>query len=97
MLAAIQRLLEDRATEVIVLISKPPSPIVAARVLDAVASSPKPVVVNFLGGDPAAALAVGAHPAPTFESAARIAVALAEARGAPRPPADPGPIAPAPP
>jgi FdrA protein len=92
MLAAIQRLLADRATEVIVLISKPPSPIVAARVLDAVSSSPKPVVVNFLGGDPATALAVGAHPAPTFESAARTAVALADARWTPTAPTDPGPI-----
>jgi len=62
---------------VIVLISKPPSATVAARILDAVRSSPKPVVVNFLGGDAGAVEAVGAHPAPTFESAARLAVALA--------------------
>ena len=77
MLAAIRRLLDDPATEVIVLISKPPSPAVAARILETVRSSPKPIVVTFLGGDPEAIRAVGAHPAATFESAARLAVALA--------------------
>jgi len=77
MLAAFGQLLADPATEVIVLISKPPSPTVATRILEAVRSSPKPVVVNFLGGDPEAVLAVGAHPAATFEAAARLAVALA--------------------
>jgi FdrA protein len=83
MLAATRRLLADPATTVIVLISKPPSAVVAARILDAVRSSPKPVVVNFLGGDAAAAEAVGAHHAPTFESAARVAVALAQGEPAP--------------
>ena len=78
MLAAIRLLLADPGTAVIVLISKPPSAAVAARILDAVRSSPKPVVVNFLGGDAAAVEAVGAHPAPTFESAARLAVALVD-------------------
>jgi FdrA protein len=77
MLAAIRLLRADPGTAVIVLISKPPSAAVAARILDAIRSSPKPVVVNFLGGDAAAVEAVGAHPAPTFESAARLAVALA--------------------
>jgi FdrA protein len=77
MLAATRRLLADPETKVIVLISKPPSAVVAARILDAVRSSPKPIVVNFLGGDAAAVEAVGAHHAPTFESAARLAVALA--------------------
>jgi len=81
MLAALELLQADPATEVIVLISKPPSPAVAARILETARSSPKPVVVNFLGADPEAVLAVGAHPAATFESAARLAVALA--RGEP--------------
>jgi FdrA protein len=83
MLAAIRQLLADPETDVIVLISKPPSPIVAARILEAVRSSPKPIVVNFLGGDPAIVEAAGAHPAATFEGAARVAVALA--RGEPIP------------
>jgi succinyl-CoA synthetase alpha subunit len=76
MAAAIDLLLADAATSVIVLISKPPAATVAARILAAISRSPKPVVVNFLGGDAADVDAVGAHPAPTFEAAARIAVAL---------------------
>ena len=93
MLAAIRQLLADPATEVIVLISKPPSPEVATRILDAIRSSPKPVVVNFLGGDPSAVRAVGAHPAATFEAAAQIAVALAGVGPSPDGLADSGPIA----
>jgi FdrA protein len=91
MLAAIRLLMGDPATEVVVLISKPPSPLVATRILDAVRKAPKPVVVNFLGGDPAAVRAAGAHPAATFEDAARLAVALArgEAPGATDGAADP--------
>jgi FdrA protein len=89
MLAATRRLLADPETKVIVLISKPPSAAVAARILDAVRSSPKPVVVNFLGGDAAAVQAVGAHPAPTFESAARLAVTLAAGHPVPEPTTDP--------
>ncbi len=37
-------------TEVIVLISKPPSNIIAERIVEAVKDSPKPVVINFVGG-----------------------------------------------
>jgi FdrA protein len=81
MLAAISRLMDDPATTVVVLISKPPSPLVAARILDAIRGAPKPVVVNFLGGDPLAVRAVGARPAATFEAAARLAVALARGDG----------------
>jgi succinyl-CoA synthetase alpha subunit len=77
MLAALRQLLADPGTEVLVLISKPPSPTVAKRILDAVSGASKPVIVNFLGGDPAAVRAVGGHPAFTFEEAARIAVDLA--------------------
>lgn len=77
MLAAIERLLGDPTTRVLVLISKPPSAAVAARVLDAVRDAEKPVVVNFLGADPGASRAAGAHPASTFEAAARVAVDLA--------------------
>jgi succinyl-CoA synthetase alpha subunit len=77
MLAAIDRLIADPATDVLVLISKPPAPSVAARVIDAVRGAPKPVVVNFLGGEPEAVRAAGAYPASTFEAAARIATALA--------------------
>jgi succinyl-CoA synthetase alpha subunit len=81
MLAGIDRLAADPGTDVIVLISKPPAASVAERVLTAAGRAGKPVVVNFLGGDPAAAAAVGATHAPTFEAAARIAVDLAGGSG----------------
>jgi FdrA protein len=89
MLAATRRLQADPATKVIVLISKPPSAVVAARILDAVRSSPKPIVVNFLGGNAATVEAVGAHFAPTFESAARVAVELAAGNPVGEPGTDP--------
>ncbi|MDX1438239.1 MAG: acyl-CoA synthetase FdrA, partial [Anaerolineales bacterium] len=53
-LQGLELLSKDAATEVIVFISKPPDPEVAARLLRAARSIPKPVVVNFIG-----------HPAPT--------------------------------
>jgi FdrA protein len=77
MLAAIDLLLADPGTQVVVLISKPPAASVASAILNAVRGASKPVVVNFLGGDPAAVRTVGAHPAATFEAAARAATALA--------------------
>ncbi len=80
MQAAIERLAADAGTRVIVLISKPPAPTVAKRVLDLARASGKPVVVNFLGGDPAAIRAAGAVPAATLEDAARAAIALARGK-----------------
>jgi FdrA protein len=79
MLAAIGALMADPGTQVVVLISKPPSAAVATKILDVIRGAPKPVVVNFLGGEPAAVRAVGAYPAATFEEAARLATALARA------------------
>ena len=77
MLAALERLAADPGTELIVLISKPPSASVAERVLAAAAAVGKPVIVNFLGGDPDAVTAAGSIPAATFEAAATIASAMA--------------------
>lgn len=76
MLAALERLLSDQGTEVVVLISKPPSPSVANRVLAAASAASKPVVINFLGGDGDAIRASGADPATTFEEAAEKAASL---------------------
>lgn len=45
---------EDEQTQVIVLISKPPAPSVAERVLDVATGGNKPVVVIFVGADHAA-------------------------------------------
>lgn len=48
-LQGLRLLQEDEQTRVIVLISKPPAPQVAEKVLTAAASGGKPVVVNFVG------------------------------------------------
>ncbi len=54
MLQGLQALQADPATSVIGLISKPPAPEVAARILAQAGASPKPTVVCFLGlSDPA--------------------------------------------
>ena len=81
MLAALERLAADKATNVIVLISKPPSKVVMDQVLVAAATVTKPVIVNFLGGDPTAVVAAGSIPAETFEAAAIAASAIALGRG----------------
>jgi succinyl-CoA synthetase alpha subunit len=80
-LAGLRALLADPATEVVVVVSKPPAPEIAARVLDAASGATKPVVFAFLGMDRAAL-----HPnrgnskltlVDTLEDAARQAVAFA--------------------
>ena len=53
-LQALSMLEKDEETRVIVLISKPPAPVVAERVLAAAARGQKPVIALFLGADPAA-------------------------------------------
>jgi succinyl-CoA synthetase alpha subunit len=77
MLQGIEALSADPATRVIVLISKPPHPEVAERVLEAAGKSGKPIVVNFLGADPETVRRANVHPVRTLEDAARLAVALA--------------------
>ncbi len=67
----------DPATSVIVLVSKPPSPDVAAKVLAAAEASEKPVVVIFLGADPASITRNGVHGAAYLAQAADMAVELA--------------------
>ena len=52
MLQGLAALANDTATKAIVLISKPPAPEIAARVLARARLAGKPVVVNFLGADP---------------------------------------------
>jgi succinyl-CoA synthetase alpha subunit len=83
MLAALERLGADPGTELIVLISKPPSASVTDLVLAAASVVGKPVIINFLGGDPAVITAAGAIPAATFEAAATIASAIALGRPIP--------------
>ncbi|TGD85150.1 acyl-CoA synthetase FdrA [Mycolicibacterium sp. CH28] len=67
----------DPATKVIVLVSKPPSEAVAAKVLAAARGSAKPVVVIFLGADPASITGNGVYGAAYLAQAADMAVALA--------------------
>jgi FdrA protein len=80
MQAAIERLAVDPGTRVIVLVSKPPAPAVARKILDVARRSGKPVVVNFLGGDPALPQHAGLVARATLEEAARDAVALARGK-----------------
>ena len=80
MLQGLKALAADPSTSVIVLISKPPSPEVAGKVLDAAGSAGKAVVVNFLGADPDRVRRKNIYPAVTLEDAAAAAVALAEGR-----------------
>jgi FdrA protein len=77
MMESLMALQEDPDTQVLVLISKPPAPGVAEKVLGLVRASDKPTVVCFLGGDPSAVEAAGAVPATTLEEAAFLAGRLA--------------------
>jgi succinyl-CoA synthetase alpha subunit len=81
MLQGLDALAADPATRVIVLISKPPHPEVAERVLEAAGRSGKPIVVNFLGANPDTLRRADVHPVRTLEDAARLAVALAGGGG----------------
>jgi succinyl-CoA synthetase alpha subunit len=82
MLLGIEVLASDPETEVIVLVSKPPAERVARRIFEAARVAGKPVVVNFLGADPAAIRAAGLTAAATLEDAARLAVDVAAGRSA---------------
>ena len=72
-LMAIDALDADASTKEIVLISKPPAPTVAQRVLDRVARSPKPFTVCFLGAQ-GMSLPANARLAATLKAAAEAAV-----------------------
>ncbi len=80
MLQGLAALADDAATTAIVLISKPPAPEIAARVLTQARLAGKPVVVNFLGADPASIESSGLTVVKTLEDAAFAAVALAAGR-----------------
>ena len=67
----------DPSTKVIVLVSKPPAPEIAKRVLAAAEASAKPVVVIFLGADPTSITRNGVHGAAYLAQAADMAVSLA--------------------
>jgi FdrA protein len=81
-------LCRDPDTEVIVLISKPPAPQVAERLLEAARASSarweKPLVVDFIGYCPPARRVGNLHFASTFDEAARMAVQLTSASSSAR-------------
>jgi FdrA protein len=71
---ALDLLSRDSATEVIVLISKPPSPVIATTLISAAQGINKPVIVYFIGY-PLAARAIGnLHFAVSLSEAAGLAV-----------------------
>jgi FdrA protein len=76
MLQGIEALAADPATKVVVLISKPPASEVAQRVLERAAQADKPVVVDFIGADPATIVGDDLFAAYTLADAAAMAVAL---------------------
>ncbi len=81
-MAALDALAADPATRVIVMISKPPAPAVAERVLTKLAGLGKPAVVHFLGGDPAQVESRGLVAGVTLADTAKKAVALAKGQPA---------------
>jgi FdrA protein len=82
MLDAVDALAADPATKVLGLVSKPPDPEVAERVLARAAASAKPVVAAFLGADPDGA-PEGVTMAATLEEAARLLVRASTGEDAP--------------
>ncbi len=81
MLAALAALQTDPATQVIIVVSKPPAEAVAKQVLAQVAAGAKPTVVCFMGGDPKLARwFANAIPAATLHEAALLAAQAAGAK-----------------
>lgn len=76
MIQSFKALIADPETAVIVLISKPPAPSVADKIYSIVKTSPKPVVIDFIGGNRADIEAAGATACISLEDAARKAVAV---------------------
>ncbi|MBN2004017.1 MAG: acyl-CoA synthetase FdrA [Anaerolineae bacterium] len=77
MLEGLRALQADPATHVLLLVSKPPAPEVAEKVLAQLADGDKPAVVCFLGGKAKPIYKAGGIPAATLEEAALLAAALA--------------------
>ena len=80
MLQGIAALTADPATKVILLVSKPPSPDVMKNVLEKASQSGKPVVVEFIGADPASITSGNVTGVKTLEDAATAAVNLSKGK-----------------
>jgi FdrA protein len=75
---ALDVLARDPDTKVIVLVSKPPAPEVATKLLAAAQATGKPVVVDFIGYPPPARKLGNLHFATSLSEAAELAVGLLE-------------------
>ncbi len=73
---ALELLARDPSTDVIILVSKPPAPEVATRLLAAARASGKPVVVDFIGYPPPGRELGGLHFASSLSEAAELAVEI---------------------
>lgn len=80
MIEGFKALIKDKETKVIVLVSKPPAPDVAEKVLNMVRTTDKPVVVCFIGGDRCVIEKYGAYSCLDLEDAARKAVLLSQGK-----------------
>lgn len=78
MISGLEALIEDSETEIILLISKPPSPQVEDKILDILEDCPKPFIINFLGGDLDKIKRRGFKVAEILEEAAEMAIALSK-------------------
>ena len=80
MLQGIEALTKDKATKVILLVSKPPSSDVMNKVLDKARQSKKPVVVEFIGADPAGITGGNIFGVKTLEDAAFASVLISKGK-----------------
>lgn len=80
MLQGIDALTKDKATKVILLVSKPPSSDVMKKVLEKAAQSKKSVVVEFIGADPAGITNGNIFGVKTLEDAATASVLLSKGK-----------------
>ena len=80
MIEGFKALIDDEETKVIVLISKPPAPEVAEKILNMVKTTDKPVIASFIGGDRCEIEKHGAYSCVNLEDAARKAVLLSEGK-----------------
>ena len=80
MIEGFKALIKDDATKIIVLISKPPAPEVAQKILSMVKGTDKPVVACFIGGNRCEVEKQGAYSCVNLEDAARKAVLLSQGK-----------------
>jgi FdrA protein len=92
-LQGLELLSRDLQTRVIVIVSKPPAPVIAERLIAAARAAGKPVVIDFIGYRAAQPLQDDVYFAHTLDEAAELAVELAGIEDAPVAPAPLPPFA----